>query len=833
MSDTVHERLSHLVLTNTATTERFSAIATGGGRPPALPQLDRATHGQGLLSQIETLKNTAVQAKQAQQNAGIESGFGIQVQFRSFDDVTLAFESLPREKSGIELLNVQQDEHHSRATVFVPEGKFEHFEKLITEYLEEKTDRNGRPRDHKTLLNTIEDIRSATLEALWTDSPEALPDNENEAVWWEVWLPIRGDRQGMLQQFRHIAEGIGFQLGEGAISFPERSVLLMNGTRRQIRQSMMLLNCVAELRRAKETAEFFDSFDPVEQREWVDDLLQRTTIRQGDLPCVCILDTGVNNGHPLLYHSLHARNLHTIDPAAGVHDENGHGTRMAGIALYGDLTDALNEDGHIHLSYRLESVKLLRHDGDNEGKHHGHLIVDAISQPEISAPDSKRVFGMAVTAKDSRDRGRPSAWSATLDRLAADSEGNGLSPRLLVVSAGNINNNPAWLNYPASNASDGIHDPGQAWNVLTVGAFTEKVCITEAGATAYAPIAPDGGLSPFSTTSMTWGKPCPWPLKPDVVMEGGNAANDGIVAIWMQSLSLLTTNHLPQERLLATANATSAATYLCARMAAQLMAEYPNFWPETIRALIVHSAGWTEPMLQMFKTGGTPKEQYRRLIRHCGFGVPNFERAMWSASNSLTLIVQDKLQPFEKTGAKQPKTRDMHLHRIPWPIAELEALGETQVEMRVTLSYFIEPNPAERGIKGRYRYESHGLRFDVKRPEETEREFRARINRIVRDEEEGTTTGGTDSGWDLGTNLRHLGSLHCDTWRGEAAKLAARGCLAVYPALGWWKTRTLLQRYNKQARYALIISIRAPEIDVDIYSPVKNMVETPIEIRTQ
>lgn len=830
MSDATREQLPHLVLTNTATTERFSAIATGGSRPPLLPQLDRASHGQGLLSRIETLKVAAAQAKQAQQEAGMESGYGIQVQFRSFEDVALVFESLPREKSGIELLNVKQDAQRTFATVFVPEGKFDHFEKLITEYLEEKTDRNGKPRDHKALLNTIEDIRSATLEALWTDSVEALPDNENEAVWWEVWLPVRGDRQGVLQQFRNIAEGIGFNLGEGEICFPERSVLLVYGTKRQFRQSMMLLNSVAELRRAKETADFFDALLPTEQQEWVGELLQRTVIRRGELPCVCILDTGVNNGHPLLLQSLHDNDLHTVEPAAGVNDENGHGTRMAGISLYGDLTDALDTDGRIILSHRLESVKLLSHDGDNEGKHHGHLTVEAVSRPEISAPNRSRVFGMAVTAKDNRDRGRPSAWSATLDRLAADSNGDGLSPRLLVVSAGNINNNHAWADYPASNSSDGIHDPGQAWNVLTVGAFTEKVQITEDGASAYNAIAPDGGLSPFSTTSMTWGKP--WPLKPDVVMEGGNAANDGFGAIWMQSLSLLTTNYLPEERLLTTANATSAATYLCSRMAAQLMAEYPNFWPETVRALIVHSAEWTAPMLKMFKTGGTPKEQLRRLIRHCGFGVPNLDRAMWSAANSLTLIVQDSLQPFEKIAAAQPKTRDMHLHRLPWPIAELEALGETPVEMRVTLSYYIEPNPAERGIKGRYRYESHGLRFDVKRPEETEREFRARINRLVRDEEEGTPTGGSDPGWDLGTNLRHLGSLHCDTWRGEAAKLAARGCLAVYPALGWWKTRTLLQRYNKQGRYALLISIRAPEIDVDIYNAVQNLISTPIHIET-
>ena len=55
----------------------------------------------------------------------------------------------------------------------------------------------------------------------------------------------------------------------------------------------------------------------------------------------------------------------------------------------------------------------------------------------------------------------------------------------------------------------------------------------------------------------------------------------------------------------------------------------------------------------------------------------------------------------------------MHLHDLPWPRDVLEDLGETPVEMRVTLSYFIEPNPSRRGHRSRYRYESHGLRFDV------------------------------------------------------------------------------------------------------------------------
>ncbi|MCE2487921.1 MAG: S8 family peptidase [Desulfurellaceae bacterium] len=386
---------------------------------------------------------------------------------------------------------------------------------------------------------------------------------------------------------------------------------------------------------------------------------------------------------------------------------------------------------------------------------------------------------MAVTARDNRDRGRPSAWSATLDRLAVDADGEGANPRLLIVSAGNVNDSNAWAEYPHSNSTDGIHDPGQAWNALTIGACTNLVDITEPDASGYQSVAPSGGLSPFSTTSFTWQPQ--WPLKPDVVFEGGNAAKDALSAVMMPSLSLLTAHHQPTQRLFTHANATSSSTALAVRMAARLTAVYPELWPESIRALIVHSAEWTEAMRQtLLPSDKQPKKKdYTALLRHCGFGLPDFNRAMWSVSDSLTLVCEDSLHPFTRGQGRQPRFRDMNLHRLPWPLAELEALGETQVEMRVTLSYFIEPNPSERGVTSRYRYESHGLRFDVKRPAESENDFRARINAAARDEEERTPVGGDDPGWIIGKQNRHKGSLHSDIWRGSAADLASRGMLEV------------------------------------------------------
>ncbi|MEO5350499.1 MAG: S8 family peptidase [Magnetococcus sp. YQC-3] len=788
-----------------------------------------------MLSQLSTLREYAASLRSEQERFADDMELGIQIEFRCPPDIDLVIESLDRAKQGIELLNVQRDEKGTRATVFVPDGKLNVFEKLLLDYMEQdtkpsKTYPSGRPKN-QDLVETIQEIRASALESLWTDNPEVMPQRDDEAIWWEVWLTPRRNRAVTLQRFCTLVETIGFIVAPGALHFLERIVLLMHGSKQQIKDSMMLLNSVAELRRAKETAEFFDDLPQHEQGEWVDELLSRTHYStDGDMPCVCILDTGVNRGHPLLAPALNPADLHTIHPSWGAADDDGHGTEMAGLALFGDLTAAMDTNAMIHISHGLESVKLLRYSGDRAMQNHGHLTVEAVARPEIRAPGRRRLFSMAVTAKDNRDRGRPSAWSAAIDQLASDSQNDGPIPRLMVVSAGNVLDH--YLEYPNNNTIDSIHDPGQAWNALTVGAYTEKTTIAGKDTSGYSPLVPWGALSPFSTTSMIWEKP--WPLKPDVVFEGGNLAKDPTGTYTMSSLSLLTTAHLFNQRLLTISWATSAATALCARMAAQLMAHHPHLWPETIRALIVHSAAWTDSMRQMFMTGNTLKEQCRRLIRHCGFGVPSLQRAMWSTSNSLTLIAQDELQPFEKNERGNISARDMNYYKLPWPTSALEQLGATEVEMRVTISYFIEPNPTRREFKKRYTYESHGLRFQVRRPTEGESAFRYRINKLARDEEEGVASTDTDPdpGWMLGTQLRHLGSLHADIWRGTAADLAQLGVIAVYPASGWWKTRMSQKRYHNKARYALIVSIRAPEVEVDLYSIIQEQLVTETEITT-
>ncbi len=128
-------RHRHFILEGITETEAYR-YPGGRGNGSSIPQRDRTQHGGALLGQIEECRSAVEAALEIQRSAGLEDGLGLQVEFESFPDVEMAFESLARERQGIELLNVRHEEKRTLATVFVPDGKLDHFEGLIRDYLE-------------------------------------------------------------------------------------------------------------------------------------------------------------------------------------------------------------------------------------------------------------------------------------------------------------------------------------------------------------------------------------------------------------------------------------------------------------------------------------------------------------------------------------------------------------------------------------------------------------------------------------------------------------------------------------------------------------------------
>jgi hypothetical protein len=755
---------------------------------------------------------------------------GTYLEFESFPGVQLAVESMGSTKGKdrhqhIELVAVSTFDDVQRATVFVPEGKAGHFLRQLSNYMVSST-KKDKERRHENLYDRIARLQLATIRSLWTDEGALFPAHEALRMWWEVWL--RRTDGGELARFYEFAECCtDVKLGERRILFPDRVVLLALATARELGASLSVLDDLAELRCANTTTSFFLDLKPREQAEWVRDLARRTRPADRDAAAVCVLDTGVNRGHPLLEGSLAPEDCHALAPAWGTHDHDGHGTEMAGLTLFGDLTGPLELNTEVALTHRLESVKILPPQGANEPDTYGALTAEAAARVEIQAPRRSRVFSMAVTA-DNHARGLPTSWSSACDALAAGRSfdlnskelvyvDEGADPRLFVVSAGNIET-PDLAHLDRSDLEN-IEDPAHAWNVLTVGAYTDKTTIQDSSWVGWNPLAPAGELSPWSRTSVSFARQ--WPIKPDIVMEGGNAVyNDkGEIDIPPDDLALLTTHYMPHVRMLSSTWATSAATAQAARLCAAVAAKYPSLWPETIRALVVHAAEWTPRMKQAFSSNAS-KVSRLALVRRYGFGVPTLERALCSANNSATLVVQDSIRPFQAG-----KMRELHVHRLPLPVELLQSLGATRVRMRVTLSYFIEPNPSRLGWQRKHRYQSHGLRFEVKRPTESDDEFRKRINKAALDEESDSRGSSEPSAWFLGPQARHRGSLHADMLEATAAELAACGVVAVYPVTGWWKELPKRDRSEHGARYALIVSLETiVDIDVDIWTPIEQTV---------
>jgi hypothetical protein len=769
---------------------------------------------------VGTAVAAARQTLAARDEAVAEGERGFYLEFEIPAAERAAVEGLENKPAAIELVAVRplaDGEEMVTATVFVPERSAEFFSRKITAYRDENT-RTGRPKN-EALVARIEDIRLAVVRSLFTDDLALFPPAGRQA-WWEVWI-----RDGRAETFRHVAQRFNVALKEHTISFPERDVVLALATEETMGRLVENTDAIAELRLAKDTPTLFLEMRPVEQADWVDDLVERLESPGALAPAVCILDSGANRAHPLIEPALEGADQHAYDDAWGVGDSaywNGHGTSMAGVALYGDLDATLNHGNDVELRHRIETVKILPPAGQNDPELYGAITAVGIAKAEARAPRRRRVFCVAVTSEVGSGHGRPSSWSAAIDQLCY---GGGDRRRLMVLAAGNLRGDIEVDSYLDRNDLEEVESPAQAWNPLVVGAYTDKITITHPDYAGWEPVAPAGDLSPASRTSGIWERQ--WPIRPDVVFEGGNFGHDGVnAASAIDDLQLITTHYRPHMRLFETFGDTSAAAALGSNLAAGVLAARPELWPETVRGLLVHSAEWTPAMRARFEAAAS-QAQKMAMLRRYGWGVPDLGRALWSAIDDATLMVEDAVLPFRRDGYVI-KTRNMNLHQLPWPRDELLALGDQDVELRITLSYFVEPNPGERGWTRRHRYASHSLRFAVKRSLESLQQFRQRINKAAEAEEAGQieAAGGGDD-WVLGP-IRDRGSMHSDIWRGSAAALADRDAIGVFPVSGWWKEKPGLQRWDRFSRYALLVSVRAPGSHIDIYTPIANQLAVPV-----
>jgi len=819
------------------TSKRY-ASPKAGPRSPEVPPKARGEHGAELIEQVAAISREHGDLLHNWEGREEIRARGIIVEFESPPGVELFLEQLIDTGSGFELLNRREDTVGEgtkiiRETWYVPEGKLGDLDKIFRDYLNRDWQQTGEPL-RRRLVDSIERLRRAAVQQLWTETEQMPLTNP---AWFEVWLRAGKDNEeriAILQQYRHCAERLGLHVGANLIELPEHTILTTYGRGHAFAGDLALLNCIAEIRLGRDYADFIDNLRADQQMQFAINLADRVHIVENPIVSLCILDTGINRAHPLIEKSLSAANNLSIRADWPAADDDNHGTPMAGIGLFGeDLPSLLaNPSRAITLSYLLEGVKIVAPPGQrpDDEKIAGAYTAQGVAIAEAAGPERRRAYSIATSVEGITD-GRPSSWSAELDALAFGRDNNGNLRRLFCVSAGNVPQHD-WPDYPNANQLSPIQNPGQAWNCLCVGAFTRLVEVAPANL-GYRPIAPREHLAPISRTSVLW-KP-EWPHKPDIVLEGGNAGFEQATnaALTLSELSLLSTHADFPNGAFCTMVGTSPSAGLAARMSAQLMSAYPDLWPETIRGLLIHSARWTQRMRDECPADLSPKRKVTFLRRTVGHGVPNLAYAIESANHRATLIAQATIQPFRLEG-DEAVFNEMHLHDLPWPIDILDRFYDEQIRMRITLSYFVEPNPGNRGYTSIFRYAGCGLRFRVCSAGQPVTHLLAQWNKLEKEElkrrepDVEIVPTSTD-GWEIG-GAASRGSVQADSWTGTCADLMSMSHIVVLPITGWWRTRPSQGRVEAKQNYSLIVTLETENPAIDIYGEIEARIAVPVKI---
>jgi hypothetical protein len=689
------------------------------------------------------------------------------------------------------------------AVVYFPDAEAKTLRGKLRQYGDPARNvKSGAPKNNK-LVAPIEQIRRPTLTDLaepWNLESEL--QSGVDAIWVELWTPggrfgkpeLRKSIQSAVETFVRRDRGNGdvaryeaaehdiylAELSPSAIRLIPVEVPAVTGIHEP---SQARLERVAQALVGQVIAE--DAIQPPPETA----------------PTVAVLDTGIAEDHPLLERTLIAPGVSVVPGITSAQDgyPQGHGTGMAGAAAYRELAADIARGGPVSARCRIANVRLWSND---PAAFWASRTEDAVAEAE--AMPGEVVAHLLCLSSGRRPLIPRTSWSFAVDRLAYN-EGAG---RLIGVGAGNVPPEADPRAYPATNQAAELHDPAQAMNALTVGGYTDLDALG-AGRAGLVPVAAAGQLSPHTTTGTLNA-----PIKPDVLMEAGNACPDGTLAnTGIEELSVLTTSSRHATgRLLESYDGTSIATAALAGLASDVAAANTSRRAETVRALIINSARWPARLRSQL-----PGRNER--LRCAGYGVPSRERSLASTSTRATLIHEGQMAPYSAAG----KLDALHLLRLPLPHDELLALGEAPVSLALTLSYFVEPHETRTT-----RYAGAWLQWDLQRQSESEVDFLARIN--AQDRDSSAPPDPADSwNWEIGTQARRRGSVQGDRLETEAAALAGDLLVGVFPAGGWW-TDHLKDRAGREVPYAMVITLDVGDANVDVYSLISARLAVDVSV---
>jgi hypothetical protein len=559
----------------------------------------------------------------------------------------------------------------------------------------------------------------------------------------------------------------------------------------------------------------FLAIDPVVQDRLLDnDLVLHPPDK--DAPTVCVIDSGIQEGHRLVAPAILTEDSICLLPGVASTDvadyvrPGGHGTSVAGAILF---KDNLPNSGEITAPFWIQNVRVLNEHCRVPVELFPPKYIRLAVERLITCDQRTRLYNHSICAIAPHRKRHMSAWASEIDHLSYKYD------ILVIQSAGNLYQSgtstmPGILDhieagryypdYLMSEASR-IPNPAQSLQALTVG----SISYDEFNLLGERTFACKDGPSAFSRTGLgIWSS-----IKPEVVEYGGdyyyNIADPVRLLLREENCPNLVRSTLDggpergRDRV-----GTSFSAPKVSHLAAKLQALLPNEPTLLYRALIVNSARW--PIW-----AETAKDKLS-VVRHIGYGLPSEERATTNSPYRVTMTTN---------GVQFVKAKEAHLYQVPIPECLRAVDRDFDIRIDVTLSYAARPRRTRR----QKHYLSTWLSWKASGKNEDDASFRKLIFKNNEDERGSRRTG---FGWtiqersdwgDVHETNRTLGTVQKDWATIKPFELPEVMCIAVVGHVGWDRHPEAV------AKYSLVVSFDVLGQEVEIFEEIRARVEQVIE----
>ena len=525
---------------------------------------------------------------------------------------------------------------------------------------------------------------------------------------------------------------------------------------------------------------------------------------------VCVLDSGVNTNHPLLAPAI-AESADFIGDTDGM-DLNGHGTAVAGVALYGDL-EACNSTNYWHPELWIFNGRILDENAEFDSSSIEKTLIEAVTY--FVEEHQCRIFNLSLGNSNAPyDNRHIRGIAYVLDKLARDFN------ILFVVSAGNFSGSidpdvprHSWRDeFPEYLLADEsiIIDPAPALNVLTVGSLARHNATFDAQRYPeigqFAP-ATENQPSPFTRHGPT----IKGAIKPELVAMGGNLASpirtgNELNAV-MRGMGVLTCNsRFVGNTLFSEISGTSFAAPYITHLAGRLLNNYPKASANLLRALLVNNANmlseiessFPEDMKKSYRSANG-RDAFRDIA---GYGAVDEGELFRSSQNAVVLMAEEKIE-----------NNSHHFFELPLPDDFLRSQRASR-EIRVTLSYC----PAVRTT--RIDYVATKMSFRLVKDQSLE-SVQRHFNHSTQDETK-TRNDDATSNRDISAELRGKGTVQSSTWRIKQPKPSEKWFVVITRQDRDWGEALSFE----QEDYALVVTVTDRENEeAQLYSQISQRIE--------